>query len=69
MKYMEQIGYKSKQAAGKVGILEQCVRNEGLLEAAAELESQAGFLIEENGYCICKRKGDERILDRSSPFN
>ncbi len=67
MKYMEQIGYKSKQAAGKVGILEQCVRNEGLLEAAAELESQAGFLIEENKKDIvfAKEKGmKESLIDR-----
>lgn len=67
MKYMEQIGYKSKQAAVKVGILEQCVRNEGLLEAAAELESQSEFLIEENkkDIAFAKEKGmKESLIDR-----
>lgn len=67
MKYMEQIGYKSKQAAGKVGILEQCVRNEGLLAAAAELELQSEFLIEENkkDIAFAKEKGmKESLIDR-----
>ena len=48
MKYMEQIGMRSKAASRSIGLLGQNRRNEALKQAAKELKKQAAFLLEEN---------------------
>ena len=43
MKYMEQIGMRSKATSRSIGLLGQNRRNEALKQAAKELKKQAAF--------------------------
>ena len=67
MKYMEQIGMRSKAASRSIGLLGQNRRNEALKQAAKELKKQAAFLLEENQKDIAnaREKGmKESLIDR-----
>lgn len=67
MKYMEQIGMRSKAASRSIGLLGQNRRNEALKQAAKELKKQAAFLLEENRKDIAnaREKGmKESLIDR-----
>ena len=67
MKYMEQIGMRSKATSRSIGLLGQNRRNEALKQAAKELKKQAAFLLEENQKDIAnaREKGmKESLIDR-----
>ena len=65
MKYMEQIGMRSKAASRSIGLLGQNRRNEALKQAAKELKKQAAFYWRESKrHCECERKRNEGISYR-----
>ena len=66
MKYMEQIGMRSKAASRSIGLLGQNRRNEALKQAAKELKKQAAILTgrESKRHCECERKRNEGISYR-----
>lgn len=67
MKYIEELGMKSKVASMKLGIMGQAQRNQGLACAAQLLEEHAEFLLAENAKDIAyaKERGmKESLVDR-----
>lgn len=67
MKYIEELGKRSKNASRKLGTIGVTQRNQGLLCAADLLEKYAEFLIQENEKDIvnAKQKGmKESLIDR-----
>lgn len=67
MRYMEEIGMRSKTASRRIGLLGQNKRNEALRRAAEKLKEQAAFLLEENRRDIVKAKENgmkESLIDR-----
>lgn len=67
MKYIEELGIRSKAASRKLGIMGQKQRNQGLACAAQLFEEHAEFLLEENAKDIAyaKERGmKESLVDR-----
>ena len=67
MRYMEELGKRSKVASASLGIMGQEQRNRGLLCAAEALEKSTDFLLEENQKDIVKAKAQgmkESLIDR-----
>lgn len=67
MKYIEELGARSKAASRKLSIMGQKQRNQGLACAAQLLEEHAEFLLEENAKDIvyAKERGmKESLVDR-----
>ena len=48
MSYMQEIGKRSREASGKVQLLGQIEKNEGLKSVARELRQQIGYILVEN---------------------
>lgn len=67
MKYMEELGKRSKTASASLGIMGQVQRNKGLICAAEALEKSADYLLEENQKDIVNAKAQgmkESLIDR-----
>lgn len=67
MKYIEELGRRSKKASMKLGIMGQEQRNQGLMYAAELLEKHAEFLIAQNAKDLAnaKERGmKESLIDR-----
>ena len=67
MRYMEELGKRSKVASASLGIMGQEKRNRGLLCAAEALEKSTDFLLEENQKDIVKAKAQgmkDSLIDR-----